>query len=205
MHHFMHHYVSRFFLFTLMVCMLSLWPSHAKGVDPQPENPFPRVKFITNQGDMIVELNRFRAPITVKNFMEYVADGSYNNTIFHRVIADFVVQGGGFTADWTEVGTAEPIVNESGNGLANSLGTIAMARNMPPHTATRQFYFNVQDNISLDPSSRRWGYAVFGQVVDNIELLETLATVETHIDDTTGFEDVPVKPLVLLRIDILPE
>jgi len=172
--------------------------------DPQAGNLFPRLKFVTSHGDMIVELNRLRAPITVANFMSYVMDGSYNNTHFHRVINDFVVQGGGFTPDWTELPTNETIVNESGNGLSNKFGTLAMARQSNPHSAQRQFYFNTNDNERLDPSARRWGYAVFGEVVENAELLRTLAAVETSSHEITGYDDVPVEPLMLIRIELLP-
>lgn len=170
----------------------------------QPDNLFPRVKFVTDKGEMVVELNRMRAPITVDNFLTYVADGSYNNTLFHRVINDFVVQGGGFTTDWEELPTGESIFNESGNGLQNRFGTIAMARMSDPHSAKRQFYFNVKDNDTLNPSSRRWGYTVFGEVIENAELLWELMAVETDTHEATGYSDVPVEPLILRRIEILP-
>lgn len=172
--------------------------------DLQADNYFPRLKFVTSQGDLVVELNRMRAPLTVANFLRYVADGSYNNTHFHRVIDNFVVQGGGFTPNWTELPTHKPIVNESGNGLTNRYGTIAMARQSNPHSALRQFYFNTNDNDSLDPSPRRWGYTVFGQVVENAELLRTLAAVKTGPHDQTGYDNVPIEPLMLIRIELLP-
>ncbi|MCO4320220.1 peptidylprolyl isomerase [Aliidiomarina quisquiliarum] len=170
----------------------------------QPDNYFPRLKFVTSKGDMVVELNRMRAPLTVANFLRYVADGSYNNTHFHRVIDNFVVQGGGFTPNWTELPTYDPVVNESGNGLTNSYGTIAMARQSNPHSALRQFYFNSNDNDSLNPSPRRWGYTVFGQVIENAELLRTLAAVKTGPHAQTGYDNVPIEPLMLIRIELLP-
>src|SRR5690554_545193 len=173
--------------------------------DTQPNNIFPRVKFVTNKGTMVAELNRMRAPLTVQNFLEYVVDGSYNNSLFHRVINDFVVQGGGFDTQWNELPTRSAIVNESGNGLPNRYGTLAMARESAPHTATRQFYFNANDNESLNPSTRRWGYTVFGEVIENAELLRELMAVETGTDDTYGYSDVPVEPLILIRVELLPE
>ncbi len=176
----------------------------AATTDTQADNLFPRLKFVTSHGDMVVELNRMRAPLTVANFLSYVADGSYNNTPFHRVIDHFVVQGGGFTADWQELETQKPIVNESGNGLKNRYGTLAMARQSDPHSAMRQFYFNTNDNESLDPSARRWGYAVFGEVVDNAELLRTLAAVPTGNHEQTGYVDVPLEPLMLIRVELIP-
>ncbi|PMG39424.1 peptidylprolyl isomerase, partial [Shewanella sp. 10N.286.52.B9] len=131
-------------------------------VDIQPDTLYPKVEFDTSMGKVVVELDRTRAPLTVDNFLTYVVKGDYDNTIFHRVIADFVVQGGGLTSEFEELPSLDPIVNESGNGLSNAMGTIAMARDNDPHSATRQFYFNVGDNKNLNPSKRRWGYAVFG-------------------------------------------
>src|SRR5690554_8001210 len=126
----------------LVSLVFSLAATAASAANTQSDNLFPRLKFVTNHGDMVVELNRMRAPHTVENFLRYVVDGSYNNTHFHRVIDNFVVQGGGFDADWNELPTHKPIVNESGNGLTNRYGTIAMARQSNPHNALRQFYFN---------------------------------------------------------------
>lgn len=188
-------------LFTSVLLLVSI-PVSAQ--DIQTDNLFPRVKFITDQGDMIVELDRMRAPITVDNFLTYAVQGKYDNTIFHRVINDFVIQGGGFKPGFEDVATGDTIVNESGNGLRNQFGTIAMARERDPHSAKSQFYFNVKDNDSLDPSPRRWGYAVFGRVVENDQLLHELASVETHTDADTGYDDVPVEPLILRRVELLP-
>ena len=112
----------------------------------QPDNPFPKVIFVTSEGNITVELNREAAPITVANFLRYVAKAQYNDTIFHRLVPGFVIQGGGYDADFSDKPSFETIVNEAGNGLLNSYGTIAMARERKPHTATRQFYFNLNDN-----------------------------------------------------------
>jgi len=161
----------------------------------QPDNLFPRVRFVVTvpreEGPedvaMIVELDRLRAPYTVDNFLRYVVDGRYDNTIFHRVISDFVVQGGGFDAEFNEIERNDPVFNER-----------------EPHSARSQFYFNTADNNSLNPSTRRWGYAVFGRVVDNAEVLKELMEVETHTHEDTGYEDVPVSPLMLKEATLLP-
>lgn len=184
--------------------LLLLFTSTALAQDIQESNLFPRVKFVTDKGEMIVELDRMRAPLTVDNFLRYVVEGEYNNTLFHRVIEDFVVQGGGFKPNFKPLPDRDPVVNESGNGLRNQFGTIAMARERNPHTATSQFYFNVGDNESLNPSSRRWGYAVFGRVVENDTLLRELSAVPTHTDEATNYDDVPVEPLMLQRVELLP-
>ena len=189
----------------LMLFTSLMLSATASAQDIQPNNLFPRVKFVTEHGEMIVELDRMRAPLTVDNFLRYAVSGDYNNTIFHRVVADFVVQGGGFHEGFDPVETRDPIVNESGNGLQNQFGTIAMARERNPHSASSQFYFNINDNASLNPSSRRWGYAVFGRVVENDELLRRLSAVETHTDAETNYDDVPVEPLKLLRVELLPQ
>ncbi|MBA3988456.1 MAG: peptidylprolyl isomerase [Idiomarina sp.] len=191
-------------LYPLLAALLLSVLMPAKAQDIQQNNLFPRVKFVTEHGEMVVELDRMRAPLTVDNFLRYVVAGDYNNTLFHRVVEDFVVQGGGYKADDSPVRTRDTVVNESGNGLTNQFATIAMARERNPHSASSQFYFNVKDNDSLNPSSRRWGYAVFGRVVENDALLYELASVETHTDPDTQADDVPVQPLRLIRVQLLP-
>lgn len=150
----------------------------ADAADPRPAL-FPTVEVKTSQGTFQVQLDGRRAPLTVRNFMKYVNDGHYNGTIFHRVIGDFMAQGGGFDTDMTEKPTRNPVVNESGNGLSNTRGTIAMARTGDPHSATAQFFINLTDNQRLDPSPRRWGYTVFGEVVSGMEVLDAIAAIET--------------------------
>ncbi|NNE06780.1 MAG: peptidyl-prolyl cis-trans isomerase [Xanthomonadales bacterium] len=167
-----------------------------------PDNLFPTVRMETSLGDVVVELNRMRAPATVNNFLGYVLDGSYDGTIFHRVISGFVVQGGGYGPDFSERGVNAPVLNESGNGLQNDMGTIAMARFDDPHSATRQFYFNLGDNSSLDPNSRNWGYTVFGTVLEGRDVLESMAEVTTDYSEALGATDVPVDPLILIRVSI---
>lgn len=173
--------------------------------DTQKDNLYPRVKFTTSMGEMVVELDRWRAPVTVEHFLQHVVSGSYNNTLFHRVVDNFVVQGGGYEADWTPLPEGDTVINESGNGLPNRFGTIAMARQQDPHSARRQFYFNTNDNDSLNPNPRRWGYAVFGRVIENEALLREMMGVETDFNEEANFPDVPVEPLVLISVELLPE
>jgi peptidyl-prolyl cis-trans isomerase A (cyclophilin A) len=190
------------FILALGLLLSVLGTASAQSI--QSNNLFPQVKFVTAEGDMVVELNRMRAPLAVDNFLKYVVAGAYDNTIFHRVIDDFVVQGGGFKPGFEPIETRDPVFNESGNGLENSFGTIAMARQKDPHSATSQFYFNAADNEKLDPSRRRWGYTVFGRMIENDQLIRDMAAVETGTDEETGYNDVPVEPLILKRVELLP-
>lgn len=176
----------------------------AHAVDIQPNTLYPEVEFDTSMGKIVVELDRTRAPLTVDNFLTYVVKGHYDNTLFHRVIADFVVQGGGLDLEKEERPTDQPIVNESGNGLSNLTGTIAMARENEPHSATSQFYFNVVDNEKLDPSSRRWGYAVFGEVTSGMEVLAAMALVPTEFNRKLEWPDFPIEDIVLKQARLLP-
>jgi cyclophilin family peptidyl-prolyl cis-trans isomerase len=146
---------------------------------PKPRKKSPEVKIVTSEGNIIVQLNPGRAPLTVKNFLEYVKNGFYDGTIFHRVIPGFMIQGGGFTTGYKLKKTRNPIPNESGNGLSNLRGTIAMAREPAPHTATAQFYINLVDNTQLDPSPDRWGYAVFGKVISGMDVVDKTASIPT--------------------------
>lgn len=172
-------------------------------VDIQEDNIYPTVVMETSMGKIVVELDRTKAPITVDNFLTYVVKGEYDNTIFHRVIADFVVQGGGLDTHYKERPTGKPIFNESGNGLSNTTGTIAMARENDPHSAIRQFYFNVADNKKLDPSSRHWGYAVFGEVTEGMDILEKMAQVPTGENSELRWQDVPLTPIILKKATLL--
>lgn len=170
--------------------------------DVIPENMFPTVQLETSMGNIVVELNRRRAPATSNNFLRYVLEGKYDGTIFHRVMPGFVVQGGGYTPEIDEPEAYPPIFNESGNGLKNLPMTIAMARFDDPHSATNQFYFNLSSNSSLDPNTRSWGYAVFGQVISGQDVVEAIAGVETHYDDNLGAEDVPVETVLLIKATV---
>ncbi|NNF51895.1 MAG: peptidyl-prolyl cis-trans isomerase [Gammaproteobacteria bacterium] len=139
----------------------------------------PCVVLETSAGNMLIELNQERAPESVRNFLSYVDKGYYNGRIFHRVIPGFMIQGGGFDTDFEEGELDKPIVNESRNGLSNLRGTIAMARTAIPDSATSQFFINLVDNRRLDASEYRWGYAVFGRVVEGMEVADAIAEVPT--------------------------
>lgn len=189
----------------LVLIPLTSWSMDKDCFPPEmiPDNLFPIVKLETSMGDIEVELNRMRAPITANNFLRYVLEGEYDGTIFHRVMIGFVVQGGGYTKDIEERTMHDSILNESGNGLENLIGSIAMARYADPHSATRQFYFNMENNSSLDPGSRNWGYTVFGQVVSGMEVLQAIAEVETGYSEDLDAEDVPVEPILLIKASVL--
>ncbi|REL25676.1 peptidyl-prolyl cis-trans isomerase [Thalassotalea euphylliae] len=191
----------KLFIATILL-MLSTMTS-AKNLAIDPDNLFPKVKLETSKGDIIVELDRVKAPLTVDNFLTYVVQGDFDNTIFHRAIEDFIVQGGGYDKDFTHLKTLPDIVNESGNGLKNEAGTIAMAKESRPHTANRQFFFNLADNTNLDPG-RQWGYAVFGSVVEGMEVVEAMGSSPTAYHELTGWDDVPVEPMMLIKATLLP-
>nr|WP_225907142.1 peptidylprolyl isomerase [Methyloradius palustris] len=161
--------------------------------------PLPVVEIKTNMGTILVELNSQRAPVTVANFLQYVKDKQYDNTIFHRVISGFMIQGGGFTKDLVEKPTRSPIKNEADNGLTNSIGAIAMARTGDPQSATAQFYINVANNVSLDyteASDRGWGYAVFGKVVQGMDVVLKISKLPTDPSDT------PLQTVVIQSITL---
>ena len=166
------------------------------------DNMFLSIRFETSMGDIVVELNRMRAPATSNNFLSYVLEGSYDGTIFHRVMPQFVVQGGGYEPDFTERKQHEPVINESGNGLANNSGTIAMARFSDPHSATRQFYFNLSNNKSLNPGARKWGYTVFGDVLEGLDVLQAISAVETGYSEGLDAMDVPLEPVILFSVKV---
>jgi len=168
-----------------------------------PDLMFPSVQIETSMGEFVIELNRLRAPITSNNFLRYVLDGHYDNTIFHRVMPNFVVQGGGYTRDLEEKSLRSPIYNESGNGLENMPMSVAMARYEDPHSATSQFYVNLAANESLDPNSRSWGYAVFGTVVSGQDVVEAISKVETAYSDGLDAMDVPVQAVLLIRASVV--
>lgn len=161
-----------------------------------------KVKLETTMGDMIIELNEKAAPVTTKNFLQYAEGGFYDGTIFHRVIPDFMIQGGGFTEQMVKKETREPIVNEASNGLKNDRGTVAMARTSDPDSATAQFFINHADNDFLNYiNDSNPGYAVFGKVVEGMEAVDKIATVET--DSQNGMEDVPTEPVVIKSVNVI--
>jgi cyclophilin family peptidyl-prolyl cis-trans isomerase len=160
----------------------------------------PRVRVQTSMGNFVIELDAERAPLTVANFLEYVRTRHYEGTIFHRVISNFVAQGGGFDEKYAEKPARAGIPNESGNGLSNRRGTVGIARTGEPHSANAQFYINLADNPSLDPQSSRWGYAVFGRVVEGMNVLDGIGAVATGA--VGPFEkDAPLKSVVIVKIE----
>ena len=155
----------------------------------------------TNLGDIVIELDHEKAPKTCENFEQYVRDGHYDGTIFHRVIGNFMIQGGGFMPDMMQKATRDPIENEAANGLSNVAGSIAMARTMAPHSASAQFFINVKDNGFLDhPGQDGWGYCVFGKVTDGMDVVDKIKGVETG--NKAGHSDVPVEPVVIEKATI---
>jgi cyclophilin family peptidyl-prolyl cis-trans isomerase len=163
----------------------------------------PRVRIETTAGAFVIELDAVRAPLTTENFLRYVRDGFYEGLLMHRVIANFVVQGGGYTPDYQPRTTAAAIVNESGNGLSNARGSVGMARGDTPHSATSQFYVNVKDNPGLNPLPSRWGYTVFGQVVEGMDVIDRIAYVPTG--ERAGIVDTPLEPIVIRRASVVGE
>ena len=163
----------------------------------------PRVQMETSSGTVVLELDAKNAPATVANFLAYVKNGFYDGTIFHRVIKDFMIQGGGFTADMKQKTTRNPIPNEATKSLKNAVGTIAMARTNAPHSATSQFFINVKDNPFLDHRSetpRGWGYCVFGKVIKGLDVVKTIENVATGVK--SGHRDVPIKPVEIKRMTV---
>lgn len=159
---------------------------------------YPRVALETTEGTILMELDSRRAPLTVRHFLGLVEAGHYNGTIFHRVIPNFMAQAGGFNRDFDNRETEATLVNESGNGLKNLRGTVAMARLPEPHTANAQFFINVADNRSLDPQPDRWGYAVFGTVIQGMEVVDKISQARTGPGGDFA-QDVPVVPIIIER------
>ncbi len=166
----------------------------------------PRVALHTNQGDIVLELDPAKAPKSVENFLQYVKDGHYNGTVFHRVIENFMAQGGGFTADLQQKPTRAAIQNEANNGLSNLRGTVAMARTSDPHSAMAQFFINLVDNPRLDYVSDQngftWGYAVFGKVVEGMETVDKIRAIPTGPQGPFA-RDVPTTAIVIEKAEVL--
>jgi peptidyl-prolyl cis-trans isomerase B (cyclophilin B) len=160
------------------------------------------IKLSTNHGDILVELDHDKAPITSANFEQYVRDGHYDGTLFHRVIDGFMIQGGGMNTDFVQKPTRAPIENEAKNGLKNTVGSIAMARTNDPHSASAQFFINVADNGFLDyPSQDGWGYCVFGQVTEGMDVVNAIKGVKTG--NRAGHQDVPVDNVVIEKAEVI--
>jgi len=168
------------------------------------DSPLPQVKLQTNHGDIIIELNSDKAPNTVENFLSYVNDGFYEGTIFHRVIENFMIQGGGFTEDFEQKQTKAPIKNEANNGLSNIIGTVAMARTGDPHSATAQFFINTVNNDYLDfrgENGPAWGYAVFGHVIEGMDVVNEIRAVKTA--NKGPHQNVPVEAVIIEKASVI--
>jgi cyclophilin family peptidyl-prolyl cis-trans isomerase len=184
------------FVAPALALLIALLPVRALAQSPQ-------VELKTSQGVITLELYPDRAPKTVENFLQYVREGFYNGTVFHRVIPNFMIQGGGFTPDMAQKPTRGPIINEAANGLRNNTGWVAMARTSDPHSASAQFFINVKDNDFLNhPGQSGWGYAVFGRVVGGMDIVNRIATVPTA--NRGPHANVPVTPVVIESARVLP-
>lgn len=182
------------FLLAALVTVLAA-PLSATGAEPAA-----RVRLETTLGDIVLELDREHAPATVENFLTYVNDDFYDGTIFHRVIDGFMIQGGGFTSDFSKKSTRAPVKNEAENGLKNDRGTISMARTRDPHSATAQFFINVADNAALNhtaPDARGWGYTVFGRVVEGMDVVDEIRARPTGVHGR--YTDVPKETISIER------
>ena len=185
-------------IITLLVTLFSLNTASFAADNPQ-------VLMETSMGNVTIELNSEKAPISVENFLGYVNSGSYEGTIFHRVIKQFMNQGGGFTANFTKRETLTPIQNEADNGLKNDIGTIAMARTNDPHSATNQFFINTADNAFLDHKNktlRGWGYAVFGKLIKGMDVMKKMEKVATHTN-SKGMQNVPVEAILIKKMTVI--
>jgi len=180
---------------TLILLLLSIW-GIAYAEDKVPAHP--HIKIETTEGAIVLELEGRRAPLTVRNFLSLVDAGHFDGTIFHRVIPDFMIQGGGYTPGFKDKEPGHTIPNESGNGMSNTYGTIAMARTSDPHSASAQFFINVADNSGLDPSPTSWGFTVFGFVIEGMNVIDKIALVRTGPGGDFK-KDVPLVPIVIKK------
>jgi cyclophilin family peptidyl-prolyl cis-trans isomerase len=188
--------------FAVAVAFLSPLRAAEKPAPAPPAKTAPTVyvQVVTSAGNFTIELNPERAPLTVAQFLKFVDQGYYSGTIFHRAIPSFIIQGGGYDADYKLKGNPPKVVNESGNGLTNQRGTVGLARPPAPHDGDVQFYVNLADNAALDPSQTRWGYAVFGKVVQGMEVADQISLVPTGAKGPFK-ENAPLKAVVIEKIE----
>jgi cyclophilin family peptidyl-prolyl cis-trans isomerase len=184
------------FLLSALLGLLLSFQAQAANVE--------RVRVTTNLGAFVIEMQRDRAPLTVENFLFYVKSGYYTNTLFHRVISNFVIQGGGVGLDYKAKPTQKAIPNEAGNGLKNLRATVGLARASGPHSGDCQFYVNVADNADLDPLPTRWGYAVFGKVVEGMEVIDRISVSPTGSVGPFK-QDAPLQPVVIQKAELITE
>lgn len=185
--------------------LLSLTLPSIAAEKPKMNEPAPQVRLKTNLGDVVLKLDAAKAPVTVENFLTYVKEGHYDDTIFHRVIPNFMAQGGGYTEDFKQKPAHKPIQNEANNGLKNKRGSIAMARTPDPHSATSQFFINFVDNAFLDyksPTPQGWGYAVFGEVTEGMDVVDKMAKIPTGSGGPMA-SDVPQTPIIIEKATIV--
>jgi peptidyl-prolyl cis-trans isomerase A (cyclophilin A) len=200
-------------LLLTLVLLAAAWAAPASAADTPPDSKTaakpsattasPQVQVVTSMGNFTIELNAERAPLTVANFLAYVDQGHYTNTLIHRAVANFVIQGGGFNADYTPKPAPVKVVNESGNGLSNIRGTVGLARTQDPHGGNAQFYVNINDNAALDPNQTRWGYTVFGRVTSGMDVVDRIGNVATGAHGGIK-EETPLKPIIIQRVERLP-
>ncbi len=165
-----------------------------------PDATYPELTVVTDLGEVVIELDRSRAPLSVNHFLHLVKEEAFDNNLVHRVVADYVLQTGAFKTDLSTVKSCGKLFNESGNGLSNDRGTLAMARYDDPHSAETSFFINLKDNSNLNPNKKTWGYTVFGYVVSGMELVDQMAQVKTEFNAELGAKDVPVKPIKILSV-----
>lgn len=173
------------------------------GAETPADTPSDRVRVDTTLGSFVIKLETTRAPLTTANFVNYVKSGFYSGTIFHRVIANFVIQGGGYDDKYHLKDTQPSVPNESGNGLSNKRFTVGLARSDAPHSGNAQFYVNLTDNDDLDPTPLRWGYTVFGRVVEGLEVIDKIGRTPTGSAGPWP-KDAPLEPVVIQRMELLP-
>ncbi|AMK75845.1 MULTISPECIES: peptidylprolyl isomerase [Methylomonas] len=189
---------------TLVYLMLFLFSTLSFATENKMSNTHSKVKLTTSLGDVVIQLEDEKAPVSAANFLAYVKQGFYSGTIFHRVIPGFMAQGGGFDSSFKQKETNEPIKNEADNGLKNKRGTLAMARTNDPHSATAQFFINYKDNSFLDhtsPSPSGWGYAVFGEVVEGMDVVDAMAKQATG--NRGPHQDVPKTDIVIDKAEVI--
>ncbi len=194
-------------LASVLLVLGALLVASAASAADQPSAPpaqaAQQVRVSTNMGDFVIELMPERAPLTVANFLRYVKEGYYSGTLIHRVVANFVIQGGGHSAsDLKLKAVHDPVNNESGNGLQNKRGTVGLARGESPHSGNAQFYVNLVDNPDLDPLPTRWGYAVFGKVVQGMEVVDRIGVTPTGASGPFK-SDTPLKPVIINKVELL--
>lgn len=171
---------------------------------PYPDTSYPELTISTSLGDVLIELDRQRAPLTVNQFLHHVQAGRYDDNLVHRVVKDYVVQTGAFKSDLSAVEGCGLLFNESGNGLPNDRGTLAMARYDDPHSANSSFFINLKDNPNLNPNRKNWGYTVFGYVVSGMEVVEQMAQQPTAFNADLDAQDVPVNPIKIISVRLNP-